>query len=260
MNSDLPGETPEAPAPEPIGSASGRSAVVSRLLWEALAIFIGVAAALWGQAWFEERADRIAERELLESVLTEMESNHESAGLAIGRVQRRRSELRAFHDFLGSETARLRPDSVVTGSIQLLGTGGPGVVSAAIDDALQSGNLRLIEDPSLRATLSRYQEGIRVLRERFDDHQDWTNQRVRAFLIENGRIGDHLHAGAFLGESMPPSRFSEGGRELIQSREFENIVRDQIVWYLEIEGNLRGFRDSLSGSIAQLQAVVGQDR
>lgn len=202
-------------------SSGGRAA---RLFREALAIFMGVAAALAGQAWFEDRADRITERELLESVLAEMETNQEFVLANAQRVRGRIAELEAFHEFLGSSAAAQQPDSVLGGAARLLKTGGPGVVSAAIDDALQSGNLRLIRDANLRAVLSRYQDGIRIQRERSDDHQDWTNQRVRTYLVEHARIDNHLE---FMDRSLPDSRFSGIGPELLRSREFENLVPEE---------------------------------
>jgi hypothetical protein len=52
---------------------------LSRLFREAVAIFLGVAAALAGQAWFEARADRAAERGFLQGVLEELAATEHAA-------------------------------------------------------------------------------------------------------------------------------------------------------------------------------------
>jgi len=235
---------------------SSRAGKLARLSREALAIFVGVTAALAGQAWFEEHADRTAEREVLSAVLAEVESNEESAGRRLEQLQVRGTELRAFHEFLGAEATAFLGDSVLNGAAQLMRTGGPNIVSAAIDDALQSGNLRLIRDPDVRSMLSRYQDRIRIQRERSDDHQDWTNKRVRSFLIENARIDDYNGMSESLGTSFPASHFAGGGEQLVRSREFENLVRDQILWHAEIEGNLASFLEGVAYVNQQLRSAL----
>ena len=57
-----------------------------RLLIEGLVVFLGVAAALAGQAWFEERADRRIEREMLANVMAEASENEERAQRFLGRL------------------------------------------------------------------------------------------------------------------------------------------------------------------------------
>ena len=232
----------------------------ARLVREALAIFVGVAAALAGQAWFEERADRIAEREVLTGVVTEIEANQSAVSAAQERVRQRRVEFRELHRFLGSADARENPDSILDLAPRLMMTGGSGVVSSAIDDALETGQLRLIKGPDVRGILSAYQNGLRVVRERFDDHQDWTNQHVRSFLIKHARVDDYVDAAGFVGEDslLPPTRFTSGGEVLLASREFENTIRDQILWHAEIEANLVGLSGALEYTLDALREELAR--
>jgi len=226
------------------------------LVREALAISVGVALALGGQAWFEGRSDRTHGRELLQAVLQEMESNQEGTNRILATVRGRRLELQSFHDFLGSAEAVLQPDSVLSGAARLLRASGSGVVSPALDEALQSGNLRLIQDPDLRLMLSQYQDRIRTQREFTDDHQDWTNQQTRSFLIAHGRIDDVFGDADALGTTFPPSHISGGGDQLIGSREFENYVRDQLWWALLIERRLVANLDRFADYVHRLGAAL----
>ena len=55
-----------------MASRTGSLSTLGRLAGEAVAIFLGVGAALAGQAWFEGRAQRVAEVEYLQAVLEEV--------------------------------------------------------------------------------------------------------------------------------------------------------------------------------------------
>lgn len=229
-----------------------------------MAIFFGVATALLGQAWFENRADRIQEQELLRAVLDEMEVNLEGTTVGLSQVQIRRAELQAFHGFLGSTDAASDPDSVVGGAAQLLQTYSARVVSPALEYALQATNLRLIQNPEVREMLTSYQNRIRLQREFTDDHQDWTNQTVRSFVIANAVVRDRNEndgrtLSALVGTTFPRSRFSGVGEQLIRSREFDNLVLDQIYWHLLIERRMALNADALPGYLAQLRSELRLD-
>jgi len=139
----------------------------------------------------------------------------------------------------------------------------PSVVSAAIDDALESGNLRLIHDPGTRAMLTGYQDRIRSQREVIEDQQDWADGELRTFLIENARIDD---TGNVNGRSyaqarettFPDSRFNSDGERLIQSRAFENLIRDQIYWHLRIEARLASNADAFADAVQQLRSELAR--
>lgn len=239
-------------------SKSSRARTLGRLLREALAIFSGVAMALAGQAWFESRADRQHEQELLGAVLQEMERNLEGTTAGLRQIRERRPELQTFHDFIGSSDAALNPDAVVSGAVQLLTTYAARVVSPSLDYALQANNLRLIRNPEVRQMLTSYQDRIRQVREFTDDHQDWTNQMVRTFVIQNAFIDESALASR-LGTSFPVSRFKGGGEELIGSREFDNLVLDQLYWHLLIERIMTQITDELPDHMALLRVELQAD-
>lgn len=70
--------------------APREASTLKRLAGEAIAIFVGVAAALASQARFEARSERALEREFLESVLEEVVSLDEGVqDIATGFEERR---------------------------------------------------------------------------------------------------------------------------------------------------------------------------
>jgi hypothetical protein len=197
------------------------------LLIEGLVVFLGVAAALAGQAWFEERADRRIERELLANILTEASQNEERGQRFLERLREQRSALQDFARLLAAPGTDQHAESIVPGARLMLESYGTGVVSSALDDALESGNLRLIRDPNVRSILSTYRNIVRVLFERVDDHQDWTNREVRVFLLERGVRRD-------VGTSTP-SRLGDPVADLADSPYFEALLHDQIYLHDEME-------------------------
>ena len=202
-----------------------------RLLMEGLVVFLGVAAALAGQAWFEERADRRIEREMLGNVLAEASQNEERAQRFFERLTEQRTALQDFARLLATPGADQQSESIVAGARLMLRSHGTGIVASALDDALESGNLRLIGSAEVRSILSGYRNYVRVIFERVDDHQDWTNREVRVFLLEHGVRRDvgvdfSTPVTTGLGSSAPA---------LADSPYFEALLHDQIFLHREME-------------------------
>jgi hypothetical protein len=211
-------------------------------------VFLGVAAALAGQSWFEDRADRRMERELLDNVIAEARTNYDT--YLDGAPQRYASQSEyflAFASLLEQDDAGQYADSIAVFTRDLLRSGGTGLVYAALDEALA--NLRLIEDPAVRLSLSQYRDGIRVILERTDDFQDWVNGPLRSFLIDQG------YFRPVTGFAVPAPLRERQAAALAASDVFKTFVYEEAFLYEQLSNTSRSMSAYLPTVLADLEAA-----
>ena len=157
---------------------------IRRLAGEAMAIFLGVAAALAGQAWFEFQLDRRAEREFLETVEEELELVDTFLSSSDQWLRGRADVASALFAITSSSDAAGSVDSLVVTARRLA-----QYYSAAslepLDDVLATARLTVVDDPDLRRTLARFRSQARGLRVSMDQNQAFVLSELRGFLQEH---------------------------------------------------------------------------
>ena len=232
-------------------STEGLRARVTRTIVEGAVIFVGVGAALAGQAWFEGRDDRRTERDLLVNALTEARSNLVQTGEIARRVEARDQRLTALASLVERPLTSTVSDSILSVTATMLESAGTRQIHAALDEALEAGNFRLIRDDTVREALSSYRNRVRIVIERFDDYQDWTNREVRSRVIQLGLS----RTGSVFSES-PELRFSGSVRDLTDSEQFVSLVHDKVWLNSELLRNIQNYAAAVEIVIERLEQGV----
>jgi len=232
-------------------STEGLRNRIARAIVEGAVIFVGVGAALAGQAWFEDRADRRTERDLLVNALIEARSNLDNIGVIAREIDARGERLTALASLVARPLTSTVSDSILPLTATMLESAGTRQVYAALDEALEAGNFRLIRDDTVRAVLSRYRDRIRIVVERFDDYQDWTNQEVRSQFIQLGlsRTGSALSGSREL-------RFGGSVHDLTDSEQFVSLVHDKVWLNSELIRNVQQYAAAVETVVASLELGV----
>ena len=132
---------------------TGGWGTLGRLLGEAIAIFVGVGAALAGQAWFEARTDRVAEREFLHRALEELATLEEAAVATHSAVEQNREVAVRLAILLSRPPTAARADSIAFLAPRLSRYFSTASFEA-VDDLFGPENLRVVQDAALRSTLA----------------------------------------------------------------------------------------------------------
>lgn len=204
---------------------------LGRLAGEAAAIFVGVGAALAGQAWFEGRAERIAEVEYLQGVLQEVEVVERIGSDGIEHYEQQRLVSVELVELLAGPVETARSDSIAElapGLMWYL----PGVRSLeSIEKLLEPQRLDLVSDAALRRTLTEFRTAVDVAHAVVTQNNDFVLTEVRAVGLEHFDLRGDMGFWADEPAPPPPSRFRRDGAALAGDPAFEALVDLSIVQY-----------------------------
>jgi hypothetical protein len=132
---------------------------VRKATLEAVAIAIGVFAALYADNWNEERKDQQLARQFLDGIALDMNLNSERI-LGVKTFARgyRDSLERVIYAIRTGENSWDSPESFVLDLVQCTYLGTPRLSSVAFDELQSTGSMRLIEDSDLKRKLANYYE------------------------------------------------------------------------------------------------------
>ncbi len=132
---------------------------VRKATLEAVAIAIGVFAALYADNWNEERKDQQLARQFLDGIALDMNLNSERISALKTIAQSLRDTLeRVIHAIRTGENTWDSPESFVLDLVQCTYLGTPRLSSVAFDELQSTGSMRLIEDSDLKRKLANYYE------------------------------------------------------------------------------------------------------
>jgi len=198
---------------------------------EGLLIFLGVVAALLGQAWWESRSEHEIVVEHLANVRDELEANLEDFRVAARDHRSDAQRAALLSRLLREEVPATRVDSVRALTIRLHAYTYVLPRTAALNNLLQSGELRLIEDQSLRIELSRYDQALATYADYGQDLTRFqTTQMQPALRRATNLVG--LGFKAMLeseGYELEESRY-EFDPEALRTLEFENLIFGRIAY------------------------------
>lgn len=235
-----------------MSQSSRRSSVVVRLMGEALAIFVGVGAALGGQAWFEARTDRVEEREYLEAVLAEVEAVQALADTLNVFLDRQRSLAIQVAGLLAQPPNRIQADSLAL-LAPMLSTYATFQVHRRAEDLFASEALAVVKDASVRSALADFRGDLLVLGSYLTQNREFVLSDYRRFGMEYLDLRDRFWR--FEPETPPASRHHRDGARLAESPEFENIIDMLIIQYRNGRSGLDLLRD---GMVSAREAAEGR--
>ena len=224
-------------------------ASISRLAGEAVAIFLGVAAALAGQAWFEAQMDRRAEREFLETVEEELEL----VDMFLSRTDQffgaRGEVASALFAMTSSPDAASSVDSLVV-TARRLSRYESAEDLEPLDDVLAPERLTVVDDPDLRRTLARFRSQAGGLRVALNQNQGFVLSELRGFLQEHfGFCSDSVSPESLLIQlpcrtpsAIDPAVFPE----------LESFVHLLVIQY----GNILNDKAALSDGLGELRTAI----
>ena len=222
-----------------------------RVLTEALAIFLGVGAALAGQAWYESRMERRAEQELLLSVHDELlEVEQTLSDLQVWVEERRQLGMRLV-GALSQPVTSVRSDTVAALAPLMFMVQRSDWLEPW-DALLGPANLTLVRDSGLRLELTGFRNRLAEVGAALDQQREFVSTEWRPFGLEylDFRVG----RGFWVAEPEPPptSRHVRDGRRLVESPVFENLVDLTIMQY----GVVRRNTEEATGLIPSLKSSV----
>ena len=205
-----------------MASKAGGLRALGRVLREAMAIFIGVAAALGGQAWFEARVERDAEREYLERVARQLTSTEETVSSLVEFSTGRQRRMVMVAELLSQPATATVTDSLAAIAPRLSYYANPDELDATVL-TLSPESLRLVRDPELEETLGSLALQVRGVQGVLAQQRDFLFGEWRSFGIE---YFDYRRSGFFSDwpEYSFQSRHPRGGQAIAESPRFENLL------------------------------------
>ena len=132
-----------------------------KLLAEGLVIVFSILLALWGDAVWSDRADRIDERELLTAVHQELRLNRTIVSTKIDTIQDASARLRSLVAMTPAAVAGLPRDSLATLIREpLFRLYTAELAVGELNSAVSSGRVGLIENGDVRSALATYQANM----------------------------------------------------------------------------------------------------
>ena len=192
-----------------------------RMVAEFTAVLTGVLLALFADATWDARQDRLAERQYLASIHSEFIENGVSIDELLAFHRGTQAGLGRLLTVIDSPEAFVSSDSVNAWVLSLAAADAFQPVMATYDDLVNSGRLGLIRSDSLRAGLARFEREV----ERTTYQEQWlfefSQNQAFPFLTTETVLRDIF---ASRGGAMSESRFDTDFQRLMSSPSFENLV------------------------------------
>ena len=182
-------------------------------------IMVGILGALAIDSWWDERAERVAEGDYLQSLKADFEANREELKASIETERRLINIGKEIHSIIQSGLTKSQQREIIEkiGTFYWLHKWKP--ITGTYDEMIGSGGFSYIQNRALRIELSKYSKNLEAI----ESIEGWQDS---AWSFEQGPfVLEHLLISNFgwLGDYIPDSIFSENFRAL-ETREFWNLV------------------------------------
>jgi hypothetical protein len=126
------------------------------ILWEGLAIVLSILLAFAIDAWWQERAERVEEKEVLKSLTLEFEANLAEAELIISIHDRQIQSVAKLMTLKEHEILELSSEEVASMIIAMANPWGFDAVRGAVDALVGSGKLGILQNRKLSEALTTF--------------------------------------------------------------------------------------------------------
>jgi hypothetical protein len=192
-------------------------------------IMLGILGALAVDSWWDERAERAAEVEYLQSLKADFEANREELKASLQKEHRIINTGKEIHSIIQSGLTKIQQREIIEklGKFYWLHTWRPA--TGTYDEMMGSGHFSYIQSRGLRIKLSKYAKGLEEIRSFEDVEMTAFNSEQAPFLLE------HLLYSNFgwTGDYIPDSIFTENF-EALKTKEFWNLVTSWMVNHYDV--------------------------
>lgn len=185
---------------------------------------MGVLIALAVDNWWEERLERAAESQYLQSLQIDFETNREQLTVRIAEESMLIEHGKRLHELIESDSAESGLDEIYRFASDLYTLKSWMPTSGTYDEMLGSGRLTYIQNAELRKKLSQYAHLLQRVRT-IEDYSwmSWLNEqspflRKHLNVSQFGWIGDYYRSPPF-----------DVDIQRLRSREFHNLVSTWMV-------------------------------
>jgi hypothetical protein len=184
-------------------------------------IMLGILGALAVDSWWDERAERVAEGEYLQSLKADFEANREELNASIETQRRLLNIGKEIHSIIQPGLTKIQQREIIEkiGEFYWMHRWRPA--TGTYDEMMGSGHFSYIQNRSLRIKLSKYAKSLGTIR-------SGEESMLTGWYFEHGPfVIEHLVYSNFgwAGDYVPDSIFSENFQAL-ETREFWNLVSE----------------------------------
>jgi len=223
-----------------------------RALMEGAVIVGSILLAFLIQAWWDESRDRAEERQALGALASEFRDALvllERQSLLTDSIV---AAVEIIHEWTGPSADPRHADSLAVLLPTVTRLPGFAPPSGTLDALLGSGDLRLIENDSLRAALASFPSQLAGMNKTesfgsdalFGDFFPYLNETVPMRIFGQGGDGD--------------SRFPADATDLLRSREFENQLQLRLTNMLFLRRGMDAMKELLSKITSMLEAELSR--
>jgi hypothetical protein len=202
-------------------------------------IMLGILGALAVDSWWDERAERVAEVDYLQSLKADFEANREELKASLEKEHRKINIGKEIHSIIQSGLTKTQQREIIEkiGEFYWMYKWRPA--TGTYDEMMGSGHFSYIQNQELRIKLSKYAKTLEVIR--------WNEEAMStAWDSEQGPfVLKHLLYSnlGWTEDYIPDSIFSENFQAL-ETREFWNLVS---AWVAGTQDVIRNYEGGING-------------
>jgi hypothetical protein len=215
----------------------------SSLAAELLIVIVGILMAISIDAWWSGIGDRRAEQVLLLSLSEEFEENERALATQFDPYERRSASAETLLR-LGPEATDLSTDSLTSLWRWITRGGSYDPATGVLDAAMSSGDITLIRDPALRATLAGWPGKVDNLK----DVEVIVTNLVFGQFVPWMRLQTALPEESFAEFGIPPGRNSTDYELLSSSVVVENFLRELVAWGYVLNADREGVQETIDAT------------
>ncbi len=201
-------------------------------------IMVGILGALAVDGWRDERAERSAEVDYLQSLKADFEANREELK---ANIETRRGLInigKEIHSIIQSDLTRIQQREIIEKISELYYMHTWKPATGTYDEMMGSGHFSYIQNRELRIKLSKYAKRLEVVRFFEEAMMTGWESEQGPFFIEH-LLFTNL---GWTGDYIPDSMFSENFQAL-KTRKFWNLVSS---WMVGLNDNIRNYESALN--------------
>jgi len=228
-------------------------------LAEFLVVVVGILVALTLNAWWTERLERAQERELLVGLRAEFAANHDLFDRTADLHRETIRQARRLLKFTGPSPGDVDPatiDPLLFPLLSEIPSFHPAM--GEVEALLGAGQLGLIQNDRLRATVAGWPGALALLRETEDEMRSDVVQGFYPYIIDRVPLVTMDHSVGFI-DTPGPSRFKQDYALLLSDVAFENHVENRWVMAKFILQDGEPVRKLLSEVLQLIDAELGDE-